>query len=74
VRRLRVCILIQGLLGGVKVKNLKSGEITDLPLSGLFFAIGECTAADLLVDRMRQRVSFCTACTIQTCQPAHTPE
>lgn len=31
---------IQGLLGGVKVKNLKSGEVTDLPISGLFFAIG----------------------------------
>jgi hypothetical protein len=29
------------MLGGVKVRNVKTGELTDLPISGLFFAIGE---------------------------------
>lgn len=32
----------QGLLGGAKIRNLKTNELTDVPLSGIFFAIGEC--------------------------------
>lgn len=36
--------LLQNLLGGVKVRNLKTNELTDLPLAGLFFAIGECSS------------------------------
>lgn len=38
----------KGLLGGIKVKNLKSGEITDVPISGLFFAIGHEPATKFL--------------------------
>ena len=38
----------KGMLGGAKVQNLKTGEITDLPLAGLFFAIGHEPATKFL--------------------------
>jgi thioredoxin reductase (NADPH) len=38
----------KGLLGGVKVKNVKTGEVTDVPLAGLFFAIGHEPATAFL--------------------------
>lgn len=38
----------KGKLGGLKVKNLKTGEITDVPVSGLFFAIGHEPATKFL--------------------------
>ena len=38
----------KGQLGGLKVKNLKTGEITDVPVSGLFFAIGHEPATKFL--------------------------
>lgn len=38
----------KGLLGGVMIKNVKSGEITDLPCTGLFFAIGHEPATKFL--------------------------
>lgn len=38
----------RGLLGGVKVQNIKTQEVTDLPLGGLFFAIGHEPATKFL--------------------------
>eukprot|EP00878_Enallax_costatus_P010951 GHUV01011439.1.p1 GENE.GHUV01011439.1~~GHUV01011439.1.p1 ORF type:complete len:433 (+),score=117.71 GHUV01011439.1:1574-2872(+) len=38
----------RGLLGGVKVQNVKTQEVTDLPLAGLFFAIGHEPATKFL--------------------------
>lgn len=38
----------RGLLAGVKLKNLKTGELTDLALNGLFFAIGHEPATKFL--------------------------
>ncbi|KAK1313102.1 Thioredoxin reductase NTRA [Acorus calamus] len=38
----------RGPLGGLKVKNLKSGEVSDLKVSGLFFAIGHQPATKFL--------------------------
>jgi len=38
----------RGLLAGVKLKNLKTGESTDLALNGLFFAIGHEPATKFL--------------------------
>jgi thioredoxin reductase (NADPH) len=38
----------KGLLGGLKVKNIKTGEITDVPVAGLFFAIGHEPATKFL--------------------------
>ncbi|WIA09852.1 hypothetical protein OEZ85_010066 [Tetradesmus obliquus] len=38
----------KGLLGGVKVQNVKSNEVTDVPLAGLFFAIGHEPATKFL--------------------------
>eukprot|EP00890_Picochlorum_soloecismus_P004637 jgi/Picsp_1/5174/NSC_02537-R1_nadph dependent thioredoxin reductase len=38
----------KGLLGGLKVRNVKTGEITDLPVAGLFFAIGHEPATKFL--------------------------
>ncbi|PIA26241.1 hypothetical protein AQUCO_09500010v1 [Aquilegia coerulea] len=38
----------RGSLGGLKVKNIVSGEVTDLKVSGLFFAIGHEPATKFL--------------------------
>ncbi|CAM6022271.1 unnamed protein product [Sphagnum balticum] len=38
----------RGLLSGLKVKNLKTGIVTDLEVSGLFFAIGHEPASKFL--------------------------
>lgn len=38
----------KGVLGGLKVRNLKTGEITDVKVSGLFFAIGHEPATKFL--------------------------
>lgn len=38
----------KGKLGGVKVKNLETGVVSDLPLAGLFFAIGHEPASKFL--------------------------
>lgn len=38
----------RGLLGGLKIQNLKTGEISDLQVSGLFFAIGHEPATRFL--------------------------
>jgi thioredoxin reductase len=51
----------KGLLGGVKVENLKSRAITDLPLGGLFFAIGHEPATKFLEGQLKVcvRVRVC---------------
>jgi thioredoxin reductase (NADPH) len=36
------------LLGGIKVENVKTGEVVDLPVNGLFFAIGHEPATRFL--------------------------
>ncbi|GMH24527.1 hypothetical protein Nepgr_026370 [Nepenthes gracilis] len=38
----------KGVLGGLKVKNVVSGEVSDLRISGLFFAIGHEPATQFL--------------------------
>ncbi|KAH0970915.1 hypothetical protein GBA52_023071 [Prunus armeniaca] len=38
----------KGVLGGLKVKNLVTGEVSDLKVSGLFFAIGHEPATKFL--------------------------
>lgn len=38
----------KGLLGGIKVRNLKTGEISDIKIAGLFFAIGHEPATKFL--------------------------
>lgn len=38
----------KGVLGGLKVKNVVSGEVSDLKVSGLFFAIGHEPATKFL--------------------------
>lgn len=36
------------LLGGIKVENVNTGEVTDIPVNGLFFAIGHEPATKFL--------------------------
>jgi len=43
----------RGLLGGVKVQNVKTQEVTDLPVSGLFFAIGHEPATKFLDGQLK---------------------
>ena len=38
----------KGMLGGLAVRNVKTGELRDLPVSGLFFAIGHEPASKFL--------------------------
>ena len=38
----------RGLLAGLKVKSLKTGAVTDVPVAGLFFAIGHEPATAFL--------------------------
>ncbi|MQM11643.1 hypothetical protein Taro_044552 [Colocasia esculenta] len=42
----------KGALGGLKLKNVLSGEMTDLPVSGLFFAIGHEPATKFLNEQL----------------------
>ena len=37
---------------GVKVKNVKTGEITDIPAKGVFIAIGHAPANELVKDTL----------------------
>ena len=37
---------------GVKVKNVKTGEITDVPCKGVFIAIGHAPASELVKDQI----------------------
>ncbi|MGE4611897.1 MAG: thioredoxin-disulfide reductase [Paracoccaceae bacterium] len=37
---------------GVRVKNVKTGEITDIPCKGVFIAIGHAPASELVIDQM----------------------
>ena len=37
---------------GVKVKNVQTGEITDLPCKGVFIAIGHAPATELVKDQL----------------------
>ncbi|KAF6244145.1 hypothetical protein COO60DRAFT_1599966 [Scenedesmus sp. NREL 46B-D3] len=43
----------KGLLAGVQVQNVRSKEVTDLPLSGLFFAIGHEPATKFLDGQLQ---------------------
>lgn len=38
----------RGLLGGIKVQNVKTQDVSDVPVSGLFFAIGHEPATKFL--------------------------
>ena len=46
----------KGLLGGLAVKNVKTGEVKEVPVSGLFFAIGHEPASKFL----NGQVGVCT--------------
>jgi thioredoxin reductase (NADPH) len=43
----------RGLLGGIKVKNLKTGVVTDVEVNGLFFAIGHEPATKFLGGQLK---------------------
>ncbi|MET0547303.1 MAG: FAD-dependent oxidoreductase, partial [Caulobacterales bacterium] len=42
---------------GVRVKNLKSGQTSDIPVDGVFIAIGHAPATDLVKDQIKLRPS-----------------
>jgi thioredoxin reductase (NADPH) len=41
------------MLGGLKVQNLKTGEVRELPVNGLFFAIGHEPASKFLNGQLK---------------------
>ena len=40
---------------GVRVKNVKSGEISEIPCKGVFIAIGHSPASELVMDKLETR-------------------
>jgi thioredoxin reductase len=58
----------RGLLGGLKVKDLKSGEVRDLPCAGLFFAIGHEPATKFLDGQVRWRLRCAAAALLMLLQ------
>ena len=40
---------------GVKIRNTKTGEITERPLDGVFVAIGHAPATELFTDQLRMK-------------------
>lgn len=42
----------KGILSGIQLKNTKTGEQSDLPVSGLFFAIGHDPATKFLKGQL----------------------
>ena len=40
---------------GIRVKNAKTGETTDIPVDGVFVAIGHSPAVDLFVGQLKQK-------------------
>ncbi|KAH7099628.1 thioredoxin reductase [Auriculariales sp. MPI-PUGE-AT-0066] len=46
------CLGDGDLLNGLKIQNLKTNEQTNLPVSGLFYAIGHIPATDLVRDQI----------------------
>ena len=43
----------KGLLGGLAVKDVRTGEVKEVPVSGLFFAIGHEPASKFLNGQVR---------------------
>ena len=43
----------KGMLGALTVRNVKSGEVRDVPVHGLFFAIGHEPASRFLQGQVR---------------------
>ena len=44
-------------VNGVKLKNLKTGEVTEKPVDGVFVAIGHAPAVELFVGQLKQKPS-----------------
>ncbi|WAP68879.1 thioredoxin-disulfide reductase [Jiella pelagia] len=44
-------------VNGVKLKNLKTGELTEKPVDGVFVAIGHAPAVELFVGQLKQKPS-----------------
>lgn len=61
----------RGLLGGLKVKNMVTGEVQDLPVNGLFFAIGHKPATDFLENQARAGRPSCAHLCVARARWAH---
>lgn len=53
----------KGMLGGLKIQDVKTKEVRDLPVSGLFFAIGHEPASKFLNNQVCSLylLGFCVA-------------
>jgi len=40
---------------GAKIRNVKSGDITEMPIDGIFIAIGHAPAVELFVGKLKQK-------------------
>ena len=47
----------KGMLGGLAVRNVKTGELQEVPVSGLFFAIGHEPASKFLNGQVGRGVA-----------------
>ncbi len=42
-------------VNGAKIRNVKSGDITEMPIDGIFIAIGHAPAVSLFVGKLKQK-------------------
>ncbi|MCF6275909.1 MAG: NAD(P)/FAD-dependent oxidoreductase [Robiginitomaculum sp.] len=42
---------------GAKIRNKKSGEVTEIPIDGIFIAIGHAPAVKLFVGKLKQKLN-----------------
>jgi thioredoxin reductase (NADPH) len=42
-------------VNGIRLRNRKSGEVSDLPIDGIFVAIGHAPAVELFVGKLKQK-------------------
>jgi len=46
----------KGMLGALAVRNLKTGDVKEVPVSGLFFAIGHEPASSFMNGQVRKHI------------------
>ena len=49
----------KGMLGALAIRNVKTGDVKEVPVSGLFFAIGHEPASSFMNGQVRKHIHIC---------------
>ncbi len=52
----------KAMLGALAVRNVKTGDVKEVPVSGLFFAIGHEPASSFMNGQVRKRIHIRVLC------------